>query len=387
MNPAPTTSDHIRSLDALRGVAIATVMMHHFVIFTPMRGVVGDLYTSITEFFAHGVGLFFALSGFLLINSLSKEGFSGAWLKGFWLRRVAKILPLYLGLLLSVYLLIPAVLAALGLQSEGSVLLGETDQWPWHLLFCSNWFFFREGEFAQPLLNVSWSLGAEVQFYALLSLAFFTGLARSARFWLGIAIFAVATRLVALALDWNWVQVITFTPGRLDAFALGALVALRPKWFRRELCFLGLAVMAAPLVVDWDRQDPWINLVGYTWVALASAAAISLCLRERESAESGASTIPTIFTFLGRISYAVYLIHMPVQIAVSHLGLGGDRLLDGASAWGALVLHLVLAFGVSILLGWAVWRWCERPAQKWILGRFTAKSPRLCPAPSALAKG
>lgn len=379
MSTAPAPPDHLRSLDALRGVAITFVLLHHFAIFTPVEGLAGRLYISFAEFLAHGVDLFFALSGFLLVNSLPKDGASLTWLKGFWRRRIAKIVPLYLALILSVHLFIPGLLTMLGMESRASVLLGRAGDWPWHALFGSNWLFFREGVFNHPLLNVAWSLGVEVQFYVLLCVAFFTGLARSVRFWLAMALLAAAARLLALEWEWNWVRLITFTPGRLDAFALGALVALRPNWFGRGLRCLGLAVLAAPLVVTWSRHKEWVNLAGYTWVALASAAAIASCVGGEKSGGIGraSATAVSFFAFLGRISYAIYLTHVPVRIGVRHLCFAGDQVLDSPAAWGVHLLYVAVCGTVSILLGWAVWRWGERPAQSLILGRFRAKSGHL----------
>lgn len=381
MHASESPAPRLRSLDRLRGVAILAVLLHHLLIFTPMEDVPGAIYRSLAEFGAHGVDLFFVLSGFLLVHALPSAGPAKGWLAGFWLRRAAKILPLYALVLLGSHLLIMGVLAGAGPQERVASLGSLLPEWPWHAGFATNWLIFRDGAFNNPLLNVAWSLGVEVQFYALLSLAFFFGVGRSARFWWGVAILALASRILATELDWNWVRVLAFTPGRLDTFALGALAALTPSVFSGPLRWVAWTVLVIPLCLPWSRESGWVEIAGYSWVALASAAAITQALRS-EARNPIPSPDRSALAFLGRISYSIYLTHVPVRIAVRDGLFSGDRTLDNPTAWAMHLVYVLLAGGISILLGWAVWRWIERPAQVFILNKYARTAhPVATPAP------
>ncbi len=77
------------ALDALRGIAILIVLVHHYVPeqFKP-------------PLFWSGVDLFFVLSGFLITDILLRNRDASNYYQTFYLRRGARILPLYWVLLL-----------------------------------------------------------------------------------------------------------------------------------------------------------------------------------------------------------------------------------------------------------------------------------------------
>jgi peptidoglycan/LPS O-acetylase OafA/YrhL len=360
-------------LDRLRGVAIVAVLLHHLAIFSPVDGIAGRLYSSLAEFSSHGVDLFFVLSGFLLVRALPESPRTG-WLAGFWARRAAKILPLYALVLVTVFLLAPTALTLAGLPAKGSTIRAGADQWPWHTLFATNWLFFREGGFTNPLLNVAWSLGVEVQFYILLSLAFLGGRARSPRLWLGLALGAVAARCLGVALGWNWVSLLNFTPGRLDAFAAGALVALRPGWFSRPIRLAGAALLLGPLLLDWTRESPWLQTIGYSWVALGAAVAVRAADSPVAAPARTAGLDP--LAFLGRISYSIYLTHIVVRSGLRDLFLPPERTLAHIADWARLIAYLLGAGGLAVVVGWLVWRQVEAPAQRFLLSRLHPTAPR-----------
>ncbi len=359
-------------LDSLRGIAILAVIVHHLAIFDAPAGLAGRLYVSLAEFFSHGVDLFFVLSGFLLVKTLPLSPQPG-WLTGFWVRRVAKILPLYALVVAGVFLIAPALLALAGLTTKAETLRQGAADWPWHALFATNWLFFRTGEFTHPLLNVAWSLGVEVQFYGLLSIAWLAGWARSPRFWLVLAAVAVASRCAGVALGWNWVSLLNFTPGRLDAFAAGALVALRPGWFTRPVRLLGAAVLFAPLVLVWSREVLWLQTLGYTWVALGAAVAVRGAAVPTPATAVAPRRAPLVF--LGCISYSVYLTHIAVRSGVRDLLVPADLVPGSAPYWAAHVVYGVIVITCSAFFGWVVWRVVEAPAQSFLLSRLRPATP------------
>ena len=77
------------ALDVLRGIAILIVLVYHYV---PVQ--------FIPPLFWSGVDLFFVLSGFLITDILLKNAKAGNYYQTFYLRRAARIIPLYWLLLL-----------------------------------------------------------------------------------------------------------------------------------------------------------------------------------------------------------------------------------------------------------------------------------------------
>lgn len=100
-----------------------------------------------------GVDFFFTLSGFLITSILvSKDGFD---LGKFYLRRGLRIIPLYLGIVLISYLIIPYFLGQkLDLPPIGYVLT-----------FTANYFYAHHGDSYLFAITILWSISVEMQFY------------------------------------------------------------------------------------------------------------------------------------------------------------------------------------------------------------------------------
>ena len=101
-----------------------------------------------------GVPVFFVLSGYLITRlSLADEAGPGFSFRGFWIRRVTRIVPLYL-LAVAAFMVLPFV----GDGGGGWSTVGRT--LPYYLTF--------NGEFVDHgPMTVAWSLGIEEKFYVL----------------------------------------------------------------------------------------------------------------------------------------------------------------------------------------------------------------------------
>lgn len=153
--PETTRSDRrLAPLDGVRAVAIVVVMAYH----SGIPGVrVGGFY---------GQDAFFVLSGLLITTLLLREGHArrGIDLIGFWGRRVRRLLPALVVLLLVVDLYVSYVAPAgryPGFSGDAFSTLFYVSNW--HLLAASSNYFAATG--SPSLLTHTWSLAIEEQYY------------------------------------------------------------------------------------------------------------------------------------------------------------------------------------------------------------------------------
>jgi peptidoglycan/LPS O-acetylase OafA/YrhL len=363
------------ALDGLRGVAILMVLFHHLLVYEP-HGIGGRLYAGFAEFCGHGVDLFFCLSGFLIAGVLSRNERGGGFARDFWVRRVAKILPLYLLLVAGVFVALDPLLGLAGQAGKLQWLRADHAAWPWYLLVSSNIHNFLEGRFTNPAMDVAWSLAVEIQFYLL---AFLVSRLELRRHWLWVCgaavVVAMASRFVLWRTGYGWLPILVCTPCRLDAFALGAVVCLAPRILDR-LSPAGLLVLVPVAVLSgWSRETPFVQLFGYTLVALVFGGLVA-----RAALPTGNAWLRSRFLcWCGQISYAVYLVHLPLRAMLRDYLLPKERVLFGVQAWAQQLAFHLLAGLASLLLGWLAWRLVEDPARRWLIRRFASAKVEVTP--------
>lgn len=358
----------VAALDGLRGVAILAVLFSHLTVYSPVGDDPGHWLTMLSELGSRGVDLFFALSGYLIFERLRHTRPRSDWLRDFWLRRAAKILPLYAGLLMGVYLALPSLLAATGFTEKLSFQSGVADQWPWYAALASNALNALQGRFTNPALDVAWSLAVEAQFYLVASFVFMGWRQGGSRnFWLTMAASAVIVRIGAIALGFNWIQILVFTPARIDAFVAGIVLALGVKNLPRWLCVLGFAGIIAGAFPFWSRLGFGGQILGYTWMALGCAVLIDRALHGKASSLFVRILSARPLRQMGTLSYALYLTHMPLRAALRDVFLPPTRLLDSGSALMAQGLFYLGAGGICVLVAALGWHFIEKPARTLIM--------------------
>ncbi|WP_167392377.1 acyltransferase family protein [Mesorhizobium sophorae] len=130
----------IFALDGLRGIAALSVFLQHFATDTPWHPLTFAWCGLI------GVELFFVLSGFLMGRKYSTAPISGSAVIDFWVKRAARVLPLFL-------ICVTAAYAWLLLTGRGQPFYGlKWDGW-WHH------YAFWAGQ------SVFWTIPREIQFY------------------------------------------------------------------------------------------------------------------------------------------------------------------------------------------------------------------------------
>jgi peptidoglycan/LPS O-acetylase OafA/YrhL len=297
---------HFGSLDGLRAISVVGVIWHH----TAPPYEAGQPYLIANGH--HGVTLFFAISGFLIVSLLLREqDRTGAIdLRAFYLRRSLRIFPLYYTVLALYTLLVFA------LERDHPVGREFFANLPFFITYTSNWFVLLEG---RVIFYFAWSLAAEEQFYLVWpTIQKFLSL-RAALSVLGAIIVCViaAQLLLPAARPARTALADRMLAGIPLAICFGVLLAHamhHPHSFRalrriypgRGSSLLWLAVLVACL--SWPRAPEFL-------VHACAALFVGACVY-REDHWLAALLRWRPLVHVGAVSYGIYLLHMLVKNAV-----------------------------------------------------------------------
>jgi peptidoglycan/LPS O-acetylase OafA/YrhL len=340
------TLNYRRDIDGLRAVAVLLVVFDH-------------LHTRATGGYI-GVDVFFVISGYLISSSIMAEMASGSFLLGgFYERRIRRILPALLVMLLAVTVLAYLYYVPSEIEAYARSLLAA-------IFSVSNMLFWHEAGYFdapsafKPLLH-TWSLGVEEQFYIFFPLFLFV-LRRWFPTWIKAAIWAVT--LVTFAMACFWVRrdptaAFFFAPLRAWELLIGTILSqrylpsIRGKVKRNVVSVVGISLILVPALV----YSKFTMFPGLTALPPCLGAALLIA-----SGETGPSLIGRVLSwrpvvFVGLISYSLYLWHwpilafqdiVPIFTKISTHSKGGK--------FGFMVVSLILAT--------LSWRFVETPFRK-----------------------
>ena len=339
-------SQHFALFDGFRGLAILLVMALHFVGFTPGWA---------------GVDVFFVLSGFLitwkLVQGLNEPNY---YLNFYW-RRVVRIFPLYFALLVFVFFIFPILIPSLVTTSYRNLM----DIQAWYWMFSQNIYNARHGWPENISIIHLWSLAVEVQFYLAwpFVIRFFYKKGNQLT-WVvvGLIVFAIVFRLFAdKFISMTPLYRYVLLPGRIDAFAAGALLYLliqsnanRLKQILFWIAITGMALIVLLYVVlhiPMHFTEPFTSRLGFTLIDVTLAAVIGYGLLATKSSLVQQVFTKKILTSIGRYSYAMYIVHMPLWTMLNRLlqnkyglQLKNETLLLWAVSLGLTVVVYVIAY-------------------------------------------
>ncbi|AEI66688.1 acyltransferase family protein [Corallococcus macrosporus] len=386
--------EYLPALDGLRGVAVLMVIAYHSL--TVLRSAsLGALF----QVGWAGVDLFFVLSGFLITRILVQTRERGGYFRTFYARRALRIWPLYYLLLLFAFGVMGWLLPALAFDPQRY-------PWPRYALYLQN---LGMTEFGPALLNVTWSLAIEEQFYLVwpLLVYFLRNGQLRVLLWTCVLLSPVA-RLAALWEGVTPLQVYTFTLFRLDGLALGGLLALGvvdgratvdglARWGGRlavpallvalglSFAFFGEGAAIHMATALTGAGGPWgraLLVAGlYSLWALGFASLLGWVLSGRASLLQGVLQWRPL-RFVGQVSYGLYLFHALVIPAGGYY----TRPLFYRyipSTFVATGLGILFEYAVLLALTVVSWRCFERPLLR-LKDRFTHTGvPEKAVAPTA----
>src|SRR5208282_2036951 len=147
----------ILELDGVRGIAILLVLLFHLEVSYPPS--IPRMFFAPLLLGWSGVDLFFVLSGFLITGILWESRSSPGRARTFYVRRALRILPLYYGVLIAVFIIRPALGPAHRLDD---VALANEHVWYWSYL--GAWRIALDHPHAATYLTLFWTLSIEEQF-------------------------------------------------------------------------------------------------------------------------------------------------------------------------------------------------------------------------------
>jgi len=344
---------HFGLIDAMRGLAALCVVVFHYTRFymptaeapliaVPLEGVA---YSAIlAPVYLHGqsvVLLFWVISGFVFAHVyLSRD----TGLREFAVARFARLYPLHF-----VTLILVMGMQFISMQATGHwQIVGNNDLWHFGLqvfLMDSALTLSNGNSFNAPI----WSVSAEVFIY----IVFFVSLSFVKRRPLAGSLVLAALSFVILShspkglivSNWTLSCGVFFFAGSA-CYAMFCRLGKSKVW--GVVALLGFAAAAGAV---WGHFDLFI-------LATCCLVVVTLAALEQPGSRRG-----RLLRFLGDISYSLYLVHMPLQIATL---LVVDMLLGGGRGFADSLWTLPIFLFVSIWVAYVTNRFFEKPVGKWL---------------------
>jgi peptidoglycan/LPS O-acetylase OafA/YrhL len=317
-------------IDGLRTIAVLSVLLYH-------------LGASYLPGGFTGVDVFFVISGFLISRIIYSESLEGGFsVTRFYERRAKRILPAFAVVTalttIGVYFLF---LPSEFLDFSESVLAA--------VFFSANVYFYMTADYFAPAAHSLpalhyWSLGVEEQFYVFFPLIVFA-IVRFRRNYFPIAIGAllIASLMASeVIVRTNPPAAFYLLPYRASELLIGCIIALPEMRFASSIrvgaaaSWAGITLLASGLLfLQPDMRFPGIN-------ALPPTVGTALVLwgndRNPNIISRVLGTLP--MTWMGKLSYSLYLIHWPLILFAERLF---PYAAPGVRAGGVFVLSVILA--------------------------------------------
>jgi peptidoglycan/LPS O-acetylase OafA/YrhL len=361
---------HIASIDGLRAIAVTAVVLYHLGISWIPGGFLG-------------VDLFFVISGYvitrLILDSINQS--SALDLRAFYAARLRRIYPAFIFMVICTIIFIGvwAPEAIKRFLSDLPYALTGSINW---LLVARNQDYF-EAIGRPPLLQHTWSLAVELQFYLiwpiiLLTVLKYFGKKNIARIALLIAIISGVTLfLVSLQLDQSSAQQVSHIYFGTDTHSLGLFLgsALAVSWIPQNLSadiekraqdvvdaigVIGLlGLIAAFLFID--ESNPSLYRIAFPLASVFGCLVITSLVHPASRFAPLISSAP--FKWVGQRSYGIYIWHWVIfQVTRPSVDLTGQ-------SWALYLARVLLVLALAdISLRWVEIPFRQGLVQNWFRG-------------------
>ena len=380
MSPKKRGITHIPAIDGLRAVAVIAVMLYHLG-FSWIPG--GFL----------GVDLFFVISGYvitrLLLDSIQRSG--GLDLRAFYKARMRRLLP-------------PLLLMIFGTAIFVGVWAPETSRRlvsdaPFSIFGGMNWWLvFRHTDYFEaigrpPLLQHTWSLAVEAQFYLIWPLVLLLILKQFGKKRIpGAALFIAAVSgitlfLVSLSLDASSTSQVSHVYFGTDTHSIGLFLgaALAVSWIPQNLksevsqraqdfvdgigVFGFIGILGAFLLIN--ESDTTLYRLAFPLAGIFGCAILTSIVHP--ASRFAPLLRSRVLVWIGERSYAIYLWHWIVfQLTRPSVDLAGEE-------WALYTVRFLIVLALADIS----LRWVELPVrtgavESWFRGmKYRTKKVRI----------
>ena len=371
---------YIPAIDGLRAVAVIAVMLYHLGVSWIPGGFLG-------------VDLFFVISGYvitrLLLDSIQRSG--GLDLRAFYKSRLRRLLPPLVFMIVTTTLFI-------GVWAPDTIKRLLTDT-PFALTGMMNWWLvFEQQDYFEsigrpPLLQHTWSLAVEAQFYLVWPLILLLVLRQLGRKVIPVAALTIAIGsgiallLVSLRIDSNSSQSVSHVYFGTDTHSIGLFLgaALAVNWIPQNLKldiakraqdvidaigvigFLG--ILACFLFIN--ESNPTLYKIAFPLAGIFGCAIIMSIVHP--ASRFAPLLQGKAILWIGERSYAIYLWHWIVfQVTRPSVDLAG-------ASWALYALRVLIVFALADIS----LRWVELPfrngyIESWFRGmKYRTKKVRV----------
>ena len=335
-----------RWIDALRGAAIAQVLVWHFATAELQKHV--PIFGRLTSLTWSGVDLFFVMSGYLIGSILLKNRGSEGYYSVFYTRRVIRILPLY-ALALAIF------------------FAWHPDLFRWYyLMFGQNVAWASQNSLGPGSIAITWSLAIEEQFY--LCLPLMVALLPPKIFPKVVALLALFAPVVRAACHMSGYPLAAYflLPARMDSLLIGVFIAWAASTGRLDalrrfaitavwplgLAFGGLALL------QLDPHGRVMGTIGYSVLALFYGCVLVLIVSQHRPFPMFLAPM----AWMGLGAYSLYLFHVMILLtSIELLGPTMTAFAVGIAVWG--------------FVAFVCWIAIEKPMIAWGHKHFQYRKP------------
>lgn len=362
-----TNKIYFTNLDALRFFAFLSVFIAHvWGIYLPSFHTTPFILwlKNYSQAGVIGVNFFFVLSGFLITYLLfaEREKTGANNVLKFYVRRTLRIWPLYFGIVLVSFLVVPFFFSLIGKPYHEPANIFD------YLFFIANFQIIQGIEPYSPLLFILWSIAIEEQFYFSWILLFKFLFRKIVWLFVTVIIVSIIFRTVYI----HQPKIIYFhTLSVMSDFAIGGLTAYlsfyRTKLFhslaslsKRQINGVYLFILVILFGYNYIFQSHLLTIIERVILGVSFAFIIfeqNFCVHSFFKAGS-----VRLFSWLGKISYGLYCFH-PLAIKLSK-----DILLHFNSInnpYQYMIFLPVLAISMTVFISWFSYTFYEKWFLQW----------------------
>jgi peptidoglycan/LPS O-acetylase OafA/YrhL len=292
-------------IDGLRTIAVTAVIIFHLNSYFLKGGF-------------YGVDVFFVISGYLITSIITKSIEDNKFsMLSFWSRRIKRLIPLLITVIITVLIIVPQfVFRPYFKDALSDVFPAIFSYFNLHAYFNFGDYWGRRAENSYFLHT--WSLSVEEQFYLLYPAFLLISYKYFKNFLKPLIIITIVSLLAFLFLvkaDREFA--FYMLPARLWELSAGGILSclsvkrVKDNFFRNLLPLLGLLLIVISYVFSRSAINYYVLLP-----VLGTMLIICFCSTEDIL---GKILSTKLFTFVGKLSYSLYLWHWPVIILFKNL--------------------------------------------------------------------